>query len=259
MKQKFFLFLMLCTFNAEAIENEYVEFETGACFVFIQEDVKHNVFSIISDSESLVKHDGSYCYIDDKTIKKYTSENAVETRIPVKHCKDLPPNEHITKKLNPVKKKQIFVPDDTNKKSFSIPENLPEDIGYFLGYYGDTTNKTEDSNLSFSFNSNQIDLQISGEGHSSRRTCGGVPFNIINLKINNIEFFNNLNTDGCNHESTYIDKIDLDFKNKIIILHRNYDEKLTFHIPFKYFQDNGSISVLDNEKIKEIIAYKDRK
>ena len=29
MKQKFFLFLMLSIFNAEAAENKYVEFETG--------------------------------------------------------------------------------------------------------------------------------------------------------------------------------------------------------------------------------------
>lgn len=263
MKRKFFLFLMLCAFNAEATESKYVEYETGACFVFIQEDVKHNVFSIISDSESSVKHDGSYCYIDDETSKKYNTESSLELKIPAKYCKDLPPYKYITKKLNPVKTKKIVIPnDDTNIKPFSIPNDLSEDITYFLDYYGSITNKTKDYNLSFSFNGNQIDLELSGKGRFSRGMCGGVVTNIISLKINNIQIFSNLHTEGCSGTIS-INKIDLDFKNGIVILHTyksaNEDEKLKLHIPFKYFKDSGSIRAFTKNAIEKIIKYQGKK
>lgn len=250
--KKIVLLFCLSVLLFSSVKQNLVQFGTGVSYLFIAKD-KNGSISFIDDSNAILKHDGSYCYLSDKVLKNY--ENL--SNIPDKLCKNLPPNHNIIKVLNPIKNINVFWPFD-NEEHFDLPKNLPDNIKSFLDEEGIIANKVKPKHEVFIVKNHHIDLKIDGGGYRSRGYCSANVSLIISLKIDNIQILKDLYTNPCS--SPYnIRQIDIDVNKKLIILHiRKYSadtEDILAKIPLDYFKSISISYLFDEDSLQKIIDY----
>lgn len=206
-----FLLLLFLIFQSSLFSKEHnVLFETGSLFLFIQEDTKSQTISFIQDSMPIVKNDGSYCYISDDIFNKYEDTSIIPDTL----CKNLPPYTPITRIFNPINIK----------------------------------NELKISKETIDFMGNKIDYIIDGKPSSNYGICGSVASIEFSLKVNGITFFSDNYLEKWCSSNININKIDLNFKTKEVLLSLSYanligtNEKLEdikfVKIPFSYFEKN---------------------
>ena len=229
----------------------YVQFNTGSSFVFIAEDKKNNVFTIVSEANVPVKADGSYCYLEGKIDKNFPDHK----HIPDKYCKGKPPYKNIIKTYHTVFDKFMVYPrynDDMKYvKPFPLPNNLSNDMLNFIDYYGNIGNKTQNFKQKFHLKNNTIiGLTIVSLGTRSHGQCSSISSHLISLKVNNHIFFKEILTDKCIGYN--IDKIKINLKKKIVTLNvmdtLESEKTKTLTIPFSYFiKKNGMEYITEDE------------
>lgn len=204
-------------------QNNTVLFGKGSLYLFVQEDIKNQTISFIQDSMPIVKSDGSYCYLADEIFKKYPDAY----KIPDYLCKDIPPYKNIIKTI--------------------IPINIKEELKV--------------SKETINFMGNKIDYVVDGYPSSSYGTCGSVASVEFSLKVNGITFFHDSLLEKWCSTNININKIDLNFKTKEVILllsyanliegNEKFEEIKSLKIPFSYFEENtiSHFSLRDLAKI----------
>lgn len=219
-----FLLLLFLIFQSFLFSKEHnVLFETGALFLFIQEDTKSQTISFIQDSMPIVKNDGSYCYISDDIFNKYEDTSIIPDTL----CKNLPPYTPITRIFNPINIK----------------------------------NELKISKETIDFMGNKIEYILDGKPSSSYGMCGSVASIIFSLKVNGITFFNDSLLEKWCSTNININKIDLNFETKEVTLllsyanliegNEKFEEVKSLKIPFSYFEKNtiSHFSLRDLAKI----------
>ena len=244
MKYIFIIILISVNIIADMSKNEkFVKFETGSSFVFIQIDKANDIFSIISELNAPIKHNGAYCYLPDDIYDTISFEKISE-----KYCKDTPPYQNISKEFQTVMNDLVVYPrKDTGIKPFIVNENnVSDEMLQFFYQYAVVSNRTQELNETFTVNNNFIELKVTGKGSSNIGLCGAVPANIVDLKINGHQFFDSLYMQNCYGND--IKRIKINLKKRLITIYAYDDnaEIFSFNLPFKYFKK--AVSSLADER-----------
>lgn len=231
----------------------------NAPFIIIQENPKTKQITITSEEQFVVKSDGSYCYLDEKTKELVNTQYDSEYIFPEKYCKNKPDLKNVTKVIATVKNKTRAYPLGGETKTLKAFDIKDEDFEkYSDDYY--LTNESIDSSHTIKMGKNIVKLEVTGKPTSSRGLCSGESSPIISLKIDNNKIFDNLQTINYCSEFYVLHNITLDFKNKEINLvtsYEDYDALTRYSIPFNYFQKkNNIIKYLNKETFDRLKVFK---
>lgn len=203
-----FIFISFMCINLLLGGEKYIKFETDSVFLFLQKDSNKSKLILTQDSLPTVESNGEYCYITNEIYNKYKKEEAV-----------------------------FSYP--------KIPDSLCEDKPPLIKN-AKIIKATKNEN--FYFQNNKIDLKVDGKYTSGRGMCGMVASVILSLKVNEINFFEELYMENWCGTNVNVNKIEIDFSKKQVQLFLSYanligeNEKFGnikfVKIPFSYFEKN---------------------